>query len=144
MREFVLNGREEKVLNVLKRFGLNGYESRVYFTLLLLGRNRAYAIARRAGVPAAKVYQSLYSLADKGRVEVIENCPKEFEASGLEYLARDFVDEKKREALRAFKDADELRNNLESLRSAIKSIRTPIRVFTPRYRRAKVHDEDGF
>jgi len=94
VQRFVINGKEERILNALKRFGMNEYEGRIYFTLLLTGRDKANTIARKSGVPHPRVYDSLYSLAERQLINVIEGRTKEYEANGVEYLLKNFMRKK--------------------------------------------------
>jgi hypothetical protein len=49
-------GSGKAVVEMLRDFGLSGYESRVYFTLLTLGETKASTIMKKAYVPQWKAY----------------------------------------------------------------------------------------
>ncbi len=133
---FILNGREEWVLNLLRLFNLNANSSKAYFTLLMLGRSKAGVIARRSGVPQPKIYGILYDLVSRGLVNVISINPKEFEAKEIEHFVKAFVRTKRYEIYRAVRNGEELKRILESLKEATTNpLVIPIRVFKPRYRR---------
>ena len=68
----------------LARLGLNGSEAKCYVALLELGAGKGYAVAQRAGVPTAKVYEALKALEAKGfavsdrmREATYRPCPPE-------------------------------------------------------------------
>lgn len=60
-----LNG---EVLNLLKRIGLNQYESKVYSALLSKGNSTAGEISDASNVPRSRVYDVLVSLQKKGYI----------------------------------------------------------------------------
>jgi len=62
----------------IKRFGLNEYESRAYKSLLDSGRGSAVFVSKRAGIPRARVYDVLSSLEKKGFVVRSVSKPVEF------------------------------------------------------------------
>ncbi|MFQ6020704.1 MAG: TrmB family transcriptional regulator [Candidatus Aenigmatarchaeota archaeon] len=64
----------------LRRLGLSGYETKVFLSLLRLGRSKARKIARFSKVPYGRIYDVLYSLEQKGIILVTPSEPKVFEA----------------------------------------------------------------
>ena len=56
----------EESLNLLKRVGLNQYESRIYSALLVSGTSTAGELSEVADVPRSRVYDVLTSLEKKG------------------------------------------------------------------------------
>ena len=56
----------EDALNLLKRIGLNQYESRIYTALLAAGSSTAGELSEHAEVPRSRVYDVLTSLEKKG------------------------------------------------------------------------------
>jgi sugar-specific transcriptional regulator TrmB len=60
-----LNNRND-LASALNALGLNAYEAKSYIALLALGSGNGYAVAKNAGIPTAKVYEALASLAAKG------------------------------------------------------------------------------
>lgn len=132
---FVLNGREERVINLLRFFNLNTSCSRAYFTLLMLGKSRAGVIAQRSGVPQAKIYGILYDLASRGLVTTILTNPKQFEAKKIDHLVKPYIRARRYEIYRADKNSDELKRIMDSLKEAATNpLVIPFRVFKPRYR----------
>jgi len=69
----VLNGKEREVVEMLRNYGLNGYEAKAYFALLVAGESKAGQLARKSLVPQSKIYEVLESLNDKGFAELMED-----------------------------------------------------------------------
>ena len=63
----------DQLINTLTKYGFNQYEARTYTGLLALGTANAYSISKKSGVPKARVYDVLDSLAEKGLVMVEES-----------------------------------------------------------------------
>jgi sugar-specific transcriptional regulator TrmB len=61
------------MIDILQGLGFSPYESKAYLALLG-GKNPAggYEIARRAGIPSSKIYETLERLVAKGAVTVLE------------------------------------------------------------------------
>lgn len=66
---------EDAVETVLGRFGLSGYESRVFIALQKLGTGTASEVADVTEVPRSQVYGAAESLADRGLVELQQSTP---------------------------------------------------------------------
>ena len=109
-------GSGKAVVEMLRDFGLNGYESRVYFTLLTLGDAKASTITKKAFVPQSKVYGVLDSLIAKGFAEVIDGeRPKTYRAKPLEEIISKIVSREKR-------FIKKLNSNFESLQSIMHAV----------------------
>ena len=65
--------------DVFDRLGLTEYEQTALVELLTLGRTTAPNLAEAAGIPKARVYGVLDSLADEGYVKVIPGRPKHYQ-----------------------------------------------------------------
>lgn len=65
--------------DVFDRLGLTEYERTALVELLTLGRTTAPNLAEAAGIPKARVYGVLDSLADEGYVKVIPGRPKHYQ-----------------------------------------------------------------
>src|SRR3989338_9849807 len=74
----------EVLTSMLKKFGLNTSEAKVYTTLLILQDAKASDIAKRAGVPRNKLYEIAESLNKKGFVEIIPEKVMKFRAVPFE------------------------------------------------------------
>jgi predicted transcriptional regulator len=66
----------EKVVKLLKEFGLNSYEAKAYVSLLAISRGTATEISGKSGVPPQRIYDSLKGLEDKGFIHSINEKPK--------------------------------------------------------------------
>lgn len=64
----------------IKKFGLNEYESKAYNALLSSGGNSAVLVSKLTGIPRARVYDVLFSLEQKGFVLKSASKPVEFSA----------------------------------------------------------------
>jgi len=69
---------EEKILNVLKTFGLNSYERQAYAMLLKYGRATSSQITEHTTIPRARTYDILKSLETKGFTRMLHTKPKKF------------------------------------------------------------------
>jgi HTH-type transcriptional regulator, sugar sensing transcriptional regulator len=67
---------QDRLVDALQALGFTAYEAKVYRALLKLGApGKGYEIARSAGVPTSKVYETLKRLAEKGAVMVNTSEP---------------------------------------------------------------------
>jgi len=65
--------------DVFDRVGLTDYETTAIEQLLALGRTTAPNLAEATGIPKARIYGVLESLADRGFIKVIPGRPKEYQ-----------------------------------------------------------------
>jgi len=65
--------------DVFDRVGLTEYETTAIEQLLTLGRTTAPNLAEASGIPKARIYGVLESLADRGFIKVIPGRPKEYQ-----------------------------------------------------------------
>jgi len=65
--------------DVFDRVGLTEYEATAIEQLLALGRTTAPNLAEATGIPKARIYGVLESLADRGFIKVIPGRPKEYQ-----------------------------------------------------------------
>jgi sugar-specific transcriptional regulator TrmB len=63
---------------LLKKFGLTEYESKVYISLAKLGPSKVCEIVSECKVPRNKVYESLQSLEQKNKVMSLPVSPKKY------------------------------------------------------------------
>jgi len=64
---------------LLERLGLTEYEGTALSELLTIGRTTAPNLAEATGIPKARIYGVLDSLADAGYVKVVPGRPKEYQ-----------------------------------------------------------------
>lgn len=73
----------------LQALGLTEYEARAYTALLALGRAVPARVARQAGIPRPKIYETLERLEGRGLSARVGQNPLEYAPlSAREYLAR--------------------------------------------------------
>lgn len=94
---------------LLSHLDLKEYESTALEHLLSLGRTTAPNLAEAAGIPKARIYGVLDSLADMGYIKTIPSRPKEYQPkSPAEILNR--AQENQRQTYESY------RQNIESIR----------------------------
>ncbi|WP_163328187.1 TrmB family transcriptional regulator [Desulfurobacterium thermolithotrophum] len=69
---------DEEVVNLLKEYGLNTYEAKAYYVLLLLGESAATSVARESKIPQQRIYDALKSLERKGLIQTKNTIPKKY------------------------------------------------------------------
>lgn len=72
--------KKEDIIETLKSFDLNDYESKTYCTLVFLGSSKVSKIAEESSVPQPKVYETLARLVEKNLVEMLDEKPKKYRA----------------------------------------------------------------
>ncbi|MDE1764941.1 MAG: helix-turn-helix domain-containing protein [Thaumarchaeota archaeon] len=92
---FQLNGKGKDIVEKFAAFGLNEYEARTFFALQVLGKTTAGNLWKCAGVPQAKVYNTVYCLMLKGLAEMSGDRPKEIEAKPFLRFANDYLTQRK-------------------------------------------------
>jgi sugar-specific transcriptional regulator TrmB len=130
----IVNGKEREVVEMLRGYGLCGYEAKAYFALLAVGESKAGQLARKSSVPQSKIYEVLESLNDKGFVELTEDeRPVVYKAISLKDTTEKAIATKN-------KDIKQLQKNVEKLNHVLEAV-APIhrqyeayRLFAPRYR----------
>jgi sugar-specific transcriptional regulator TrmB len=88
-------------MDLLERLGLTEYERTALTELLTLGRTTAPNLAEATGIPKARIYGVLESLAERGYVKVIPGRPKEFQPKSPESIL-DRATENRRQAYEQF------------------------------------------
>ncbi|MFD1515533.1 TrmB family transcriptional regulator [Halomarina rubra] len=87
--------------DVFDRLGLTEYEETALVELLTLGRTTAPNLAEAAGIPKARVYGVLDSLADEGFVKVIPGRPKHYQPHDPATIL-DRAEENRRQEMESF------------------------------------------
>lgn len=82
---------KKEILEILSKFGMNEYESRVYSTMVLLGPTKAGNISKESKVPQSKIYEVLDQLIEKQLVEFLGGRPKEFRAIPPQFALRTLI-----------------------------------------------------
>ncbi len=109
-----------EIMEMLKTIGLNLYERKLYVWLLMKGISTAGELADLSGVPRARVYDVLMSLADKGFVMVQHSKPIRYIAipprEALNRASKQILEKAQKTAkmIESFKDS-EIIEELENL-----------------------------
>jgi sugar-specific transcriptional regulator TrmB len=109
--------------DMLERLGLTEYEQTALAELLTLGRTTAPNLAEATGIPKARVYGVLDSLADRGYIEVIPGRPKEYQPKSPAEVLDRAVENRRQEF-------EQYRQDLDGMRERF------LAEFRPRYERA--------
>lgn len=75
----------------MEELGLSRYEGKAYFSALVLGRAKAWELARYSSVPQSRIYHVLEGLKDKGLVKMEGSRPKCVKAVSIEELTHRMV-----------------------------------------------------
>ena len=94
--------------DVFDLLGLSEYETTALETLLTVGRSTAPNLAEATGIPKARIYGVLESLADRGFVKITPSRPKEYQAKPPAELLKRAI-ENRRQDFQAAKEALEAR-----------------------------------
>ena len=90
-----------KAMELLKKLGLNSYESSAYLALVKVRSATASKLADLANIPRPRVYDILEKLEKKGLVKIIPQRPIRYEAipirKAIEHLKRKRMEEFKEE-----------------------------------------------
>ena len=92
---FTINGNGKEVAELFRKFGLNEYESRVYFALQVAGKTKAGKLWVSAGVPQSKIYNTIQVLSTKGLVETTNIKPLEVRAKPFLRFANEYLTDRK-------------------------------------------------
>ncbi|MEF8887594.1 MAG: helix-turn-helix domain-containing protein [Haloarculaceae archaeon] len=109
--------------DMLERLGLTEYEQTALAELLTLGRTTAPNLAEATGIPKARIYGVLDSLADRGYIEVVPGRPKEYQPKPPEAVLDRAVENRRQEF-------EQYRQGLDDMREQF------LAEFRPRYERA--------
>lgn len=104
---------KKEVLEILDRFGMSEYESRVYSTMVTIGPTKAGIISKESKVPQSKIYEVLDQLIEKQLVEFLGGRPKEFRAIPPQFALRTLIQNRE-------KSVAELRNLVTQLNGFLK------------------------
>jgi sugar-specific transcriptional regulator TrmB len=132
---FVLNGNADRIVKTLKSCGLNEYESKVYFTLLLTERSKMGELSKKSSVPQSKVYWTVEGLRDKGLVDVNEEMPKTVAPRRFEPYLSKRINEKQREISNLIESGNSIRDTIYGLKPVAMRYKDKYRVFEPKHRR---------
>lgn len=95
----------------LKDFGFNTYQSKTYISLAMKGALTAPEAAKLSKIPKSKIYEVLSSLIDRRMIEEFPGSPKLFKARPLDHVLEDLMNEQEVKM-------KQLRENAEKLKKA--------------------------
>ncbi len=102
-----------ELIALLKRIGLNEYESRVYSSLNSGSTLTASEISKKASIPRARVYDVLMSLEKKGFVMVSVGRPVSFKAIEPEKALANYENQKRAGFERDLEEMNSLKEELK-------------------------------
>ncbi|MFH1545444.1 MAG: helix-turn-helix domain-containing protein [archaeon] len=103
-----------ELIALLKRTGLNEYESKAYSSLLSLNTGTASDVSKKAGIPRARVYDVLIGLEKKGFVLVNPSRPIRFRALTPSRALENLCNTRKKECDENTKELRELAGTISS------------------------------
>lgn len=109
--------------DLFEPFDLNEYETTALGQLLEIGRTTAPNLAEATGIPKARIYGVLESLAELGYVKVIPGRPKEYQSKSPEELLDRAIENRRQ-------DFEHERDDIDAVRESF------IEEFRPRFERA--------
>ena len=134
--------QQKLVLKDFDKFGLNSYEAKSYLSLLERNRLTAVEISRIAGIPRAKVYETLENLTTRGFCHTIPGKVKKYSAVSPSALKEIFVQmEREKLEVKLEKLREEIKIKELELNLKIKSADGLVKKLTPLYERSRTeHD----
>ena len=132
---FVFNGNQKKILYMMKKCGLNEYESKAYFTLLISGKSKAWDLYMRSSVPHSKIYPVIEELKRKGLVEIEGWKPKIISPKDFSKYLRNTIKTKQKEIELLEKFGKEVSEIVHSLKPIAEKFENKYRVFESKYRK---------
>jgi len=110
---------DKEAVSLLRRIGLNQYESRTYLALLNAGTASASEVSETAGIPRPRTYDILQKLSKKGFVSIQPGRPVKFKGVPIDE-AFETMKSQKREELT--KEMSEIENINSKLKTRVKKI----------------------
>ena len=110
-----------EIFDLLRKLGLNQYESRTYHALLMHGPTTAGNISSLAKIPRPRVYDVLSSLEKEGFVMVQPGRPVKYTALPISHVRETLKHNHKENLDRKLKEIDAVADELDSRFSNVKS-----------------------
>ncbi len=130
------------ILKDFDKFGLNTYEAKSYLSLLERNRLTAVEVSRIAGIPRAKVYETLENLTSRGFCHTIPGKVKKYEAVNPVALKDIFIQmEREKLELKLDKLRDEIKQKEQELTGKIKSADGLVKKLTPLFERSRSEND---
>ena len=126
------------ILKDFDKFGLNSYEAKSYMSLLERNRLTAVEVARLAGIPRAKVYETLETLTSRGFCHTIPGKVKKYSAVNPSAMKDIFVQmEREKLESKLEKLRDEIKEKEAELDTKIKSADGLVKKLAPMFERSR-------
>lgn len=109
----------EEAKNLLRSFGLTGYEVKAYITLLRLGISTAEKLSEIGNIPLPRVYDTMEELQRKGFILVSKTRPKKFKPIPPKKSLKHFINIKKGQFEKRIKD---LKSDIKKVEKAFSKI----------------------
>jgi sugar-specific transcriptional regulator TrmB len=106
---------KQDLINILKRLGLNEYESKAYLALLTSGVCTASKLSESAAIPRPRVYDVLDSLREKGFVVETPGRPVEYKALTPGHVANLLKKKKEEELTSNILEIEELASRFQKV-----------------------------
>jgi len=103
----------EKIISVLRKLGLNRYESKAYLALISSGVTTAGKLAEKSGIPRAKVYEVLRSLERQGFAVSTSTRPSKFKPVQLDEVTLKLQEKAKTDFEQKIEQISEIHEELE-------------------------------
>jgi sugar-specific transcriptional regulator TrmB len=130
------------ILKDFDKFGLNSYEAKSYMSLLERNRLTAVEVSRIAGIPRAKVYETLENLTSRGFCHTFPGKVKKYSAVSPSSLKDIFIQmEREKLEMKLDKLRDEIKIKEEELTSKIKSADGLVKKLTPLYEASRSEND---
>jgi HTH-type transcriptional regulator, sugar sensing transcriptional regulator len=126
--------RSKLVLKNFDAFGLNSYEAKSYLSLLEKKQLTAVEVSRIAGIPRARVYETLENLMQKGFCYVIPGRIKKYEAADPNIL-------KEKIGIKIGKIKDEIKAKEKDLTATILSANDIMAKLAPVYAKSRTEND---
>jgi sugar-specific transcriptional regulator TrmB len=130
----VLNGKTDATLKALRTLQLTEYESKVYFTLLVIGEAKPGEIVRLSGVPQSRVYYVVRDLVEKKVVVQTQARPLMVKPVDLDIVLAQIKAEKMAEFNKTVASANFISEVLWSLRKVAQQYEGQFKIFEPNRR----------
>lgn len=114
------------MIEKLKEYGLDKYESLVYLALLKIGLSTSSIISKKSNVPYGRIYSVLSSSESKGFVKIYQGTPKRFMAVEPRIILNKIIDKKIIEINNIKNKNNEFIQELEN--STKKEIKKPLEI----------------
>jgi sugar-specific transcriptional regulator TrmB len=123
-------GMDSEALNLLRRIGLNQYESRVYLSLLHSGPTSASDLSDIASIPRPRTYDVLDKLEKKGFITTQPGRPTKFRAIDIK---ESFANLRKRKEAELAQEMEDLKRFEDKLVERARAVKAPEKVTTGDY-----------